>query len=597
MVRRAPREGGFAIGLSGGWGSGKTSILNMVFEALETEDGVVPVRFSPWLFSTGEDLATRFFAELGAQIAGPGHDRGERLREAAGELGRLGRLLAPSRDGGALDGPAPSVVQRRDEVGRLLAAQDSLVAILIDDIDRLSDAEIRELARLVRAVGELPNIVYLLAFDRVRVERALAGDDDAAAGRAYLEKVCQVVHDVPHVNEQLFRHLLREEVGRATSDRLTDAQWDEVGALIRPFIGTVRDLRRFQNALGLTFALVGDRIDLRDVLVLETMRVFLPQAFVAIPRAMGQSAPGPAAHGAAPGTPEDRERGAAEAAGPLLRFLFPAHSGRAPFAQGQEAPERGDQLRERRVAARENLALYLQTEWSPFDLSSARLVDIAEAGDRDGLERFARRLQEADLLEAVLSGAADALSPTTAEIVALALMTPDDLAPAGSLPQVLRATGDRLPETVARLVALAPGLSAALSLVNSFEPHDAASDNPLMPTGRREEMRGRIASRVVETPVSSLAQERSLGTLVFLVLRHREADAPALLGAIAEHPPALAALLRDSHRGGSILGWEALRDAAGDRLREEVEAAALDAALTRDEPGREAAAAARRLAG
>ncbi|MBM7331832.1 hypothetical protein JS562_54830 [Agrobacterium sp. S2] len=45
-----------------------------------------------------------------------------------------------------------------------------------DDIDRLTTGEIRDIFKLVRLTASFPNVVYILAFDRARVEQALGGE-------------------------------------------------------------------------------------------------------------------------------------------------------------------------------------------------------------------------------------------------------------------------------------------------------------------------------------------------------------------------------------------------------------------------------------
>ncbi len=67
-ARTAPSDGGFVIALCGTWGSGKTSIGNMVAEAIEIDEDSVVVRFNPWMFSGAEDLIGRFFGELAATL-------------------------------------------------------------------------------------------------------------------------------------------------------------------------------------------------------------------------------------------------------------------------------------------------------------------------------------------------------------------------------------------------------------------------------------------------------------------------------------------------------------------------------------------------
>jgi predicted KAP-like P-loop ATPase len=68
--------------------------------------------------------------------------------------------------------------------------------IAAEAVDRLRPQEVLDIVRLVRLVGDFPNTLYLLAFDRGRVEECL-GESNIERGRAYLEKIVQVTHDVP----------------------------------------------------------------------------------------------------------------------------------------------------------------------------------------------------------------------------------------------------------------------------------------------------------------------------------------------------------------------------------------------------------------
>ena len=58
---------GAAVGVFGPWGAGKTSFVNLARSVFDAED--VPVLdFNPWLFTGIEQLITRFFAELSAEL-------------------------------------------------------------------------------------------------------------------------------------------------------------------------------------------------------------------------------------------------------------------------------------------------------------------------------------------------------------------------------------------------------------------------------------------------------------------------------------------------------------------------------------------------
>ncbi len=64
---------GFAIGIYGKWGSGKTSVINMVLEqidllSIDQLQKPIVLRFNPWLCSEPKQLVTQFFKQLSSAI-------------------------------------------------------------------------------------------------------------------------------------------------------------------------------------------------------------------------------------------------------------------------------------------------------------------------------------------------------------------------------------------------------------------------------------------------------------------------------------------------------------------------------------------------
>jgi len=293
-LRSIDASRGAVVAVLGPWGSGKTSTINMVSEALGEAPSLTVLEFNPWLFSDTEQLVVRFFDELAAQV----RLRNPTATRVADMLIEYGRLLAPlqalpaagpwiqgiravtgfaTRRLGAGKQPSADAVRRRLEAE--LASRDQPLVVVIDDLDRLEAKEIRDVVRLVRLVGHFPQVIYLLAFDRKAVETALA--HDGATGRTYLEKIVEYTFDLPPpaptAVEKVLLAGLADVIGSATGSFDSNRWTDVFYRVIRPLITSLRDVRRYVAVVPAAFATLGDEVAVVDVLALEAFRVLLPQ--------------------------------------------------------------------------------------------------------------------------------------------------------------------------------------------------------------------------------------------------------------------------------------------------------------------------------
>ena len=280
---KPPGSEGLVVGVTGEWGSGKSSVLNMVEEAGASVDPeAVFIRFNSWMFSGSQDLVQRFFVELGAQLKKDG-----RFKQISSRLNEYGERLIPFVDAilktKATDALTQwrtsrerSVEERRAELRALLEPLEHRIVVLIDDVDRLDQHEIREVMRLVKLVGDFPKITYILAFDRRKTEAACG--DETMSGRDYLEKILQVVHPLPPVPPSTLQRLLLGEIGKAVHKDIDPVSVEDWSAIflqvILPMIDSPRDIKRYINAAPAALALVGDEVAVVDVLALTAIAVF-----------------------------------------------------------------------------------------------------------------------------------------------------------------------------------------------------------------------------------------------------------------------------------------------------------------------------------
>jgi hypothetical protein len=296
-IRVVDPSEGYVIGILGPWGSGKTSLINLTRAELGQPPVITILEFNPWMFSGAEQLVESFFHELAAQL----RVRGDRLARLAEDLEAYGEIFAPLRylpivgpwierlRGGTralrelAERRRGGAAAARNRIVKRLRVLDQPLVVVVDDIDRLRAEEIRDIFKLVRLTANFPNVIYLLAFDRARVEHALT--DDGITGRAYLEKILQLVYDVPLPPQHVLSSVLTQELDRVLEHVSPQGPWqkerwpDVFAEIIRPLVRNVRDVRRYAAAVHATATSTGEHVALVDVLGLEAIRIFLPDVF------------------------------------------------------------------------------------------------------------------------------------------------------------------------------------------------------------------------------------------------------------------------------------------------------------------------------
>jgi predicted KAP-like P-loop ATPase len=142
--------------------------------------------------------------------------------------------------------PEDTVEKLHAELTTVLGEQKKRFLIVIDDIDRLSPDEALLIFRLVKSIGRLPNVIYLLVFDRNLAE-AIVSERYPSEGPHYLEKIIQAGFDIPQprqvdLNQELLRQI--DAICGSPSEDVSLRFMNVFYDLIAPEIRTPRDLKR-----------------------------------------------------------------------------------------------------------------------------------------------------------------------------------------------------------------------------------------------------------------------------------------------------------------------------------------------------------------
>lgn len=464
ILAAQPEGRGVVVGVYGPWGSGKTTVLNLLRANLATDDAVVAQDFNPWRVADADSLFRAFFSALGEAIGASLPTRLERARAKAGRWAGflrwitwpVGLVFKPAETADTLlarfgkvaqKGDAVQLEQLRDRVVHLLGRSRKRVIILIDDIDRLDKNETHALFRLIKACTDFPNVSYVLAFDDTVASKAIGeryGGGDEPAGRSFLEKVVQVPLQLPVAAPDDLRSLCFGRVERALAAAGIELTQKQVGEFVSAFdrgvsirLTTPRAAHRFGN--GLMFALpplVGETNPV-DHLLVEALRTFYPEVYEVVrenqaafsgvdeslPGAETQEVPGARLLEAALNR---MSKDLADAAKALITTLFPRLSGAyGGSGYGRDCLARW--YEERRIAAPEYCPRYFAHSIPLNDVPDSEvgaILEIARGGDLASLKsRLAPHLQRsrAGRLIEKLRTLEEAVEGTAAEPLAIVL--------------------------------------------------------------------------------------------------------------------------------------------------------------------------------
>lgn len=296
---------GLVIGLFGEWGSGKTSVLNMAMNEIkkmgeESEEEPLIVTFSPWNYSDKDNLTRLFFHRLIIRIEGQDNqvkkkELGKKLKKYVNILDGLalvpvfGNALAAVLKGFARDWvnkllEVPDLDKAKEDLEAIMKESEQKIIVVIDDIDRLTNSQIRDIFHLAKQVGNFPNIVYILSMDREIVCRALK-EIHNIDGHEYLEKIIQIPFETPQMSKGKVRDYLLNQLNQIISEiagevKVDRRYWDKIFInCIMPYLDNLRDANRLINVFRFKYEALYQEVSVEDMIGITTLEVLEPKLY------------------------------------------------------------------------------------------------------------------------------------------------------------------------------------------------------------------------------------------------------------------------------------------------------------------------------
>jgi predicted KAP-like P-loop ATPase len=301
-LRQVTSAAGFVLSIEGAWGSGKTSTLAMIEGLLgkEPKDQLPHVvHFNPWLIGDRDALLRQFLAKLASAVKLTDHAK--EGQKVAKELKAYAKAfdvvkLIPGAEpwasivksvvesvgqatGSVAEHKMPDIELQKKKVEAALQKFARRIIVFIDDVDRLFPLEVFEMVRIVKAVGDLPNVGYVLAWDPAYVSRALESAS-VPQSDTYLDKIVQVRMPLPGLSISARGALINDSLKALNPEALKShfpRDEDRLSALyfsgLRDVLEHPRDVTRVFNTVSIIEPALRGEVVFSDIVGLSALMV------------------------------------------------------------------------------------------------------------------------------------------------------------------------------------------------------------------------------------------------------------------------------------------------------------------------------------
>ncbi len=269
----------YTIGVTGKWGSGKTTILNVVKERIDLSSTLKYIdNFDPWFFGNQEALISAMYEEI-LYKAGIKYSFSKNRKI-------LKSLLSIATDkfamtdffnyASGLDEPYETVKNVKHMIADYLEKRNETIVFFIDNLDRADSESILLLFKLLGTIFDIKHVIYVLAYDKERISEIL--EEQTKINPLYMEKVIQQEITIPDIPRKRFEEICEKCLGKVLEYYgVKEENLEQFRSSIELISRKTTNLRQFKRLLNTVFIscfMKEDGLYKPHVLGIEVIRFF-----------------------------------------------------------------------------------------------------------------------------------------------------------------------------------------------------------------------------------------------------------------------------------------------------------------------------------
>jgi len=287
-IRATYSEEAFAIGITGSWGTGKTSFMKMIRENFN-EDETILIDFDPWKSSSPNLIIIDFFETLEDKLSIYSSKVSAKIHSYTNAFIQVDDNIFTKLVKGIvhLFVEESSLGKKYQELNISIKEIKKQIIIFIDDVDRLDKNEVKEVLKLIRNTANFSNTVFIVAYDKNYIIASIKEINESNV-EYFLEKIFQLEVPLPYYN----KYAITKNIFEKLKEKIDSKYHQYINEIIfkRTFSNridisnyffNIRDIIRFSNSFSLVFNLkeVAGEVDIKDYFHIELLKLKFPSIF------------------------------------------------------------------------------------------------------------------------------------------------------------------------------------------------------------------------------------------------------------------------------------------------------------------------------
>jgi uncharacterized protein YjbI with pentapeptide repeats len=314
IVNSLPR---FAVGIYGGWGTGKTTLMEMIQNQLKEKykNEVIPIWFDAWRYENEElsalvPLVRTIILHLEDYVKELEFEKNPKkgdLKNLAKKFKKMGEAILENSKANAEAGSSGAKASIETDIGKAMdhyksggfffrtkadqsrvyfhkhisdrvkaelerirkkeATENLKIVIFVDDLDRCTPERALEILESIKTFFDIKGIIFVIGIDPSTIDpiiRTKYGKDSKIDGMKYLQKIVQLPYPMPlwnppRLSDTITSMIKETNLPKNVIDKVLEPDIQDL--IIKATELNPRDVKRFVNSIVISHELYGHHVD------------------------------------------------------------------------------------------------------------------------------------------------------------------------------------------------------------------------------------------------------------------------------------------------------------------------------------------------